>query len=79
MYKGNVQFMLKQSNLERNCLDKFLRSKVTKIIDNYSTNISSKNLNQAFSKVDDIKSIAGRTIGKMAQNMEQAEEMNKRA
>jgi hypothetical protein len=41
MYKGNVGFMLKQSNLEKNCLDKFLRVKITKIIDNYNTKISS--------------------------------------
>ena len=45
MYKGNVGFMLKQSNLEKNCLDKFLRAKITKIVDNYNTKISSKNLN----------------------------------
>lgn len=45
MYKGNVGFMLKQSNLEKNCLDKFLRVKITKICDNYNTKISSKNLN----------------------------------
>ena len=41
MYKGNVGFMLKQSNLEKNCLDKFLRAKITKIVDNYNTKISS--------------------------------------
>lgn len=48
MYKGNVSFMFKQTNLERNCLDKFLKAKVNKIIENYSTSISSKNLNAAF-------------------------------
>jgi len=48
MYKGNVGFMLKQSTLERNCLDKFLRQKMVRLIENYSTNIQSKNLNQAF-------------------------------
>ena len=41
MYKGNVGFMLKQSNLEKNCLDKFLRAKITKIVENYNTKISS--------------------------------------
>lgn len=45
MYKGNVSFMFKQTNLERNCLDKFLKPKMIKIIENYSTSISSKNLN----------------------------------
>ena len=48
MYKGNVQFMMKQTNLERNCLDKFLRPKITLLLENYNTNISSKNLNAAF-------------------------------
>ena len=55
MYKGNVSYMFKQSNLERNCLDKFLKPKIAKILDNYSTNISSKNLNKAFEKVDEVK------------------------
>ena len=66
MYKGNVSFMFKQTNLERNCLDKFLRGKINKIIENYNTAISSKNLNAAFQKVDEVKAIAGRTITKMA-------------
>lgn len=77
MYKGNVGFMFKQTNLERNCLDKFLRIKINKIIDNYSTSISSKNLNAAFEKVDEVKAIAGRTITKMAANMEQTEDLLK--
>jgi hypothetical protein len=45
MYKGNVQFMLKQTNLERNCLEKFLKPKVQTLLENYNTSISSKNLN----------------------------------
>ena len=77
MYKGNVAFMFKQTNLERNCLDKFLRPKITKILDNYSTSISSKNLNKAFEKVDEVKQIAGRTITKMQANMEQTEDLLK--
>ena len=62
--------MLKQSNLEKNCLDKFLRAKITKIVDNYNTKISSQNLNKAFQKVDEVKAIAGRTIVGMQNNME---------
>jgi hypothetical protein len=58
--------MLKQTNLERNCLDKFLKPKISTILDNYNTSISSKNLNAAFQKVDEVKMIAGRTITKMA-------------
>ena len=73
MYKGNVQFMLKQTNLERNCLEKFLKPKVQVTLENYNTSISSKNLNNAFQKVDEVKAIAGRTITKMAQNMEETE------
>ena len=75
MYKGNVSFMFKQTNLERNCLDKFLRTKVNKVLDNYSTSISSKNLNAAFQKVDEVKNIAGRSITKMQANMEQTEKL----
>lgn len=77
MYKGNVSFIFKQSNLERNCFDKFLKAKVQTIVENYSTNISSKNLNLAFQKVDEVKNIAGRTITKMQANMEQTEELLK--
>ena len=77
MYKGNVSFIFKQSNLERNCFDKFLKAKVQTIVENYSTNISSKNLNLAFQKVDEVKNIAGRTINKMQANMEQTEELLK--
>lgn len=77
MYKGNVSFMFKQNNLERNCLEKFLKAKINKIVENYNTSISSKNLNAAFQKVDEVKAIAGRTITKMAANMEQTEDLLK--
>lgn len=75
MYKGNVSFMFKQTNLERNCLEKFLKAKVTKVLENYTTSISSKNLNAAFQKVDEVKNIAGRSITKMQSNMEQTEKL----
>lgn len=65
MYKGNVNFMFKQTNLERNCLEKFLKPRVAKILENYNTSISSKNLNAAFQKVEEIKDTASRTITKM--------------
>jgi hypothetical protein len=48
MYKNNLGYILVQTNLTRLCLDKFLRAKMIKIIENYNTNISSKNLNKAF-------------------------------
>lgn len=77
MYKGNVDFIFKQTNVERNCLGKFLTPKVSKLVENYTSSISSKNLNAAFQKVDEVKSIAGRTIGKMQENMAQSEELLK--
>ena len=70
MYKGNISKILMQTNLEENCLDKFLRSKVLKIMQNHQTSIKSKNLNAAFEKVDEIKTIAGSSIMKMQDNME---------
>jgi len=50
-------------------MNKFLKPVIPKILDNYNTNISSKNLNMAFQKVDEVKNIAGRSITKMADNM----------
>ena len=67
--------MKRQTNLERNCLAPFLHSQMNKIIDSYSTSISSENLNKAFAKVEEVKDIAGRTISKMAENMSKAEGM----
>ena len=55
-----------------------MKNKITKIIDNYNTGIATgknSNLNDAFQKVDDIKAIAGRTITKMAQNMEESNKL----
>ena len=52
-----------------------MKPTIQKILDNYNTNISSKNLNNAFRKVDEVKDIAGRTITNMAKNMEQTEVM----
>jgi hypothetical protein len=77
MYKGNVEWLFKQSNVERNFLSKFMTPKVNKIIENYNTSISSKNLNAAFQKVDEIKSIAGKSINKMNDNLKQSEDLLK--
>ena len=55
MYKSNMSKILVQTNLEKNCLDKFLRNKTLKIMENHNTSISSKNLNAAFQKVDEVK------------------------
>ena len=72
MYKNNVVFIFRQSNLERNCFDKFLSKKVPKILDNYNTSISSKNLNAAFQKVDEVKQIAANAITGMQANMSES-------
>ena len=54
-------------------MDKYLIGKVSKVVDNYKSNISSKNLNKAFAKVDEVKNLAGKSIAQMAANMEQTE------
>lgn len=61
-YKGNVEFMVRQTNLERGILNQYLLKPVKKLIANHSTAIQSNNLNKAFEKVDQVKQIAGRTI-----------------
>jgi hypothetical protein len=66
IYKGNLPFILKQTNLTPNCFDKMFKQNFQKIIDNYNTGISSKNLQQAFKKVDELKDIAARSVTKMA-------------
>ena len=67
--------MKRQTNLERNCLAPFLNGKISKILDKYTSSISSDNLNKAFAKVEEVKEIAGRTVTKMAENMSKAEDM----
>ena len=59
MYYGNIEKILKQTNLERNCMKPFIGGKVSKIVENYKSVISSKNLNKAFAKVDEVKNLAG--------------------
>jgi len=76
MYKGNVEFMLRQSNLERNCLSKFINSKVNKILDSYRSNIKNEKLGQAFEKVDKIKGEANEAIQGMLSNMEDVNKLN---
>ena len=67
--------MLRQTNLERNCLEKFLKPKVAKLLDRHTSSIKSKNLNAAFDKVDEVKAIASKALTQMSLNMEQAEEL----
>lgn len=74
-YKGNVHFMLKQKNLERNCMAPYVKGPINKIVDSHSSSISSENLKAAFLKVNEVKDIAGRTISKMSENIAMAEGM----
>jgi len=75
MYKGNIEAIFTQTNLERNCLERYIKGKVSKIVENYKSVISSKNLNKAFAKVDEVKNLAGQSIAQMAANMEQTERL----
>lgn len=55
LYKGNVQYMRRQNNLEHNCMSKFISPKVDVIIENYGSVTSQQHLNDAFKKVSDIQ------------------------
>lgn len=66
--------ILKQTNLEKNIFNKSkVLVNIKKIIENHTSVISSKNLNRAFDKVNEVKNMAGSAITAMAANMEQTE------
>mmetsp|Transcript_15518 Transcript_15518/g.11300 ORF Transcript_15518/g.11300 Transcript_15518/m.11300 type:complete len:88 (+) Transcript_15518:164-427(+) len=44
VYKGNLHLIQKQTNLTPNCFDKMFKPNFQKVIENYNTGISSKNL-----------------------------------
>ena len=44
IYKGNLSFIFKQTNLTPNCYDKAFKAACTKVHDNYNTGISNRNL-----------------------------------
>ena len=44
IYKGNLSFIFKQTNLTPNCFDKAFKTAFTKVHDNYNTGISNRNL-----------------------------------
>lgn len=48
---------------------------MSKMLDNYQNTTSSKNLDNAFKKVSEIKDIAGNIIEKQASNMEQTQDL----
>lgn len=71
MYKGNLEFIRKQSNLKPNVFDKVFKSNFTKVLENYQTAIKTTNVNAAMAKADEVKAIAARSVNKMHQNMEE--------
>ena len=75
LYKGNVSYMKRQTNLENNCMSKFMKSKVDVIIENYTSVTSTQNLDNAFKKVQAVKDMAGDIIEEQVKNMEQAEKL----
>ena len=72
-YKGKIDLIFKQTNLLPNCLDKHFKQQFLKILDNYKTGISDKNLQQAFKKVDEIKDITSRSVVKMVENTKETD------
>ena len=48
IYKGNLSFIKKQTNLTPNCYDNMSKSNFQKVIENYNTGISTKNIQLAF-------------------------------
>ena len=68
VYKGNLSFILRQSNLTANCYDKMFKPNFTKVLENYNTGISSGNLQMAFQKVDEVTEIAHQAVNGMMSN-----------
>ena len=64
-YKGNLNFISRQQNLKPNVYDKIFKPNFQKVLDNNSTGISSKNVNLAMQKADEVKAIAARSVDKM--------------
>ena len=75
LYKGNVVYMRRQTNLEHNCMSKFIKPKVDVLIDNFTSVTSTQNLDNAFKKVSEVKAMAGDIIEEQVRNMEQAEKI----
>jgi hypothetical protein len=62
LYKGNVVYMKRQTNLEHNCMNKFIKPKVDIIINNYTSNIASTQLKSAIDKVNDVTKMASEIL-----------------
>jgi len=66
-----LQFIHRQNNLKPNCFDRNFKEKFESVYSNYDTGISTENIQMAFRKVDDIRTIAARSVTKMAENNDQ--------
>lgn len=75
LYKGNINFIHRQQNLKPNVYDKVFLANFKKVLDNNSTGISSKNLNAAQAKADEVKVIAARSVQKMNENMAETQKL----
>ncbi|CDW81914.1 vesicle-associated membrane [Stylonychia lemnae] len=75
IYKGNLGYIFKQTNLTPNCYDKAFKAAFNKVLDNYNTGISNKNLQNAFRKVEEVKDIAARSITTMIDNNKETEQL----
>lgn len=73
IYKGNLSFIFKQTNLTPNCYDKPFKTAFNKVHDNYNTGISNRNLQNAFRKVEEVKDIAIRSVTMMVENNKETE------
>ena len=75
IYKGNLPFIFKQTNLTPNCYDKVFRGACIKVHDNYNTGISNRNLQNAFKKVEEVKDIAARSITIAVENQKETDRL----
>eukprot|EP00347_Sterkiella_histriomuscorum_P019201 403342551 len=75
IYKGNLNFIFKQTNLTPNCYDKPFKAAFNKVQENYNTGISNKNLQNAFRKVEEVKDIAARSISQAIDNSKETERL----
>ena len=83
MYKNNIAFMKRQSNLKPFVYNQPFKSMFNKVADRYKTNISMANVNTALNMADEIKDIARDSLKEYQKNMEEtnkllvtSEEMN---
>lgn len=61
------------------CFDKFFKKSFEKVLDNYSTGISQKNLQAAFAKAEEVKAIAANNVKNMVKNVQETDQLLDRA